>query len=244
MQIVTGVQILNISSGDTNNSIVAQVGDVISQDVESYTAQYIQQVGFVSLPPKAVPGVSGAECIMLRDVQRDMVIGSRDVATQANYGQLTYGETTIYGAGIDGTSQGRVMIKTDGSVTMYTTDDNTAAGNAVYIRVSPKGFEFKSPFGKLTCDESGWHMANNSGARLDLIGNPNPVTGSSATLTGGTVTINSPMIMLGTPVNTALPLPVVYGIVPATAPGIPILGAGVGAVVVAAAASTSVFVGI
>lgn len=245
--IIPSVNIMNVALGSENNSVLAQVGDVQNEDVEDYQCQWVQQSGFCSLPPNAVPNGTSSEGIMLKTSYNSYVFASRDFASQANYGQLAPGESCMYAAGPDGSAQARMMCKADGSVTMYTTDDNTINGNAIYIRVSPKGFEFKAPFGRMTFDSTGFHVANASGARMDLAGTAAPppldtVIGSSITFTAPSFNVNSGSIMLGP--QTGVNLPAVYGVVPVAAPGVPILGTGVGLVTVAAAASTSVFIGV
>lgn len=239
--LVTGLQILNITAGTHNNSMVAQVGDVISGNVESYTAQYVQQVGFCSIPPKAIPGISAADCILFKEVSRDFILATRDVASQANYGNLSYGETALYAAGANGTAQGRCILKGDGSVTLFTTDDNTATGNGVSLGITPTAFSFKAPWGKMTFDKTGLHISTISGASLDMIGVADPITGNAVTITTGNCTVNSGTINLG-PV-TGVNLPAAVSIIPAAVPGVPLLGAGVGAVVLNVVASTVVNIG-
>jgi len=61
-----------------------------------------------------------------------------------------------------------IRFKADGSICLFTTDDNTTNGRSVYLTISPTGLEFNFPFGKLTYDSNGFHCVTNSGARVDL----------------------------------------------------------------------------
>ena len=210
--IVPGLQILNATLAADNNSVEVQMGDVVSQETENYTAQWVQHTGFCSLPPNAVPNKSASEGIMLKRTDRDYVFASRDVASQANYGNLKAGEATVYACGPDGTGQARMMCKADGSVNLYTTDDNTAGGKGVYFQVSPQGFFMMAPWGKFVFDATGFHMKTASGASFDLgaLALPGPLSslGTFARITAATVTLDSAGIMLGPP---GVYFPAAYG---------------------------------
>ncbi len=65
---------------------------------------------------------------------------------------------------------GRIRVKADGSVTMYTSDSNAKDGSAIFLRVSPTGLEFCSPFGRFRFDRSGFHVATAGGGSLDMGG--------------------------------------------------------------------------
>ena len=237
---VLNKQVLNVFRGDQNNSIQVSLGDPLDENSESTGVQWIQHSGFASIPPKAVPGQSGCETVTIEGSQRDTVIASRDVASQGNYGKLTYGEFCMYSAGADGQSQGRVMGKGDGSVTLYTTDDNTAAGTAVYQRISPTAWEFVSPFGKMVFDESGWYVRTKNGGEIrimNVLNLANPLASSSVRISAGNVLIDSGTIFLG-PTTGGLYLGATYDPLPATSsPATPALP---GTVI----QSTSVFIGV
>lgn len=231
------------SPNQLNGSITLTLGYAESGEILSQRAELWGTPGIISvpaLPAQATNNIDSAQALFYNRNGQNVVFAVRDTRSQSNAGNINPGETCVFAT----VGQARAICKNDGSVTLMTTDNNAANGNNITLSISPTGFYFKSPFGKITFDATGFHVANNSGARIDLMGTSDPTTGSSVVITGGTTTISSSMIMLGTPINTALPLPVVYGVIPVTSPGIPITGSGVGEVVMAAAASTSVFVGI
>lgn len=136
---------------------------------------------------------------------------------------ITEGEVTL--AGMAG--QGRVRIKADGTVTLYTNDTNTDDGSAIFFRISTKGLEFCSPFGRFRFDASGFHIATAAGPSLDmggvdLSGVPGigALPGAVVNALSGYFTVTSPMftaeagmVRLGA---GALPVPVIYTPLPAT----------------------------
>jgi len=191
----------------------------------------------------------GGSCYHDRDTC-PTAIGSRDLRNQSFYGNLGPGETVLYAAGPQGTSQGRIILKADGSISIYTTNDNTSGGTAVYFRISPQGLQFISPDCVMSCDKTGFHVKTSQGAKLNLtnIGSiPGlPVSPTSAfSVQAGTVTLDSSMISLGpSAANGGLGyMNAVYGLLPAV-PLVPIIGEGIGVVAVNASTSTKVCIGI
>lgn len=146
-KIYTGLHILNVSLG-SKNTPSAQLGDVLAQPVaqngqelppgeaEIQNANWMQHVGFCSLPSNAIAGQSAAESMYFRDTNTDVVFASRDIRSNAIYGSLGAGETAIFGSGADGQSQGIIKIKNDGSLNLNTTNGNTSGGVALGITIS------------------------------------------------------------------------------------------------------------
>lgn len=97
------------------------------------------------------------------------VDGSRGYATLANdprtqtlLPQSQKGETFFHGP-----TGAFMRFKGDGSISLFTTDDNTTNGRSVALVVSPTGLVFNFPYGRLTFDSTGFHVLHNSGARID-----------------------------------------------------------------------------
>lgn len=134
MRIYVGEQVFAVSLNGQNIP-VAQIGDINSSYVEGTGANWFQHVGFCSLPAKAIGGTSAAECIYIRSTHTDSVIASRDIRSLSVYGAMKAGEVSIYGVGEQGTSQGIIQIKTDGSVLLSTKLGNVDGGNAVSINI-------------------------------------------------------------------------------------------------------------
>lgn len=188
-----GVDILNTEVAQKTGNITCQTGDVVNQDVESHGVEWIQHVGYASRPPNPDAGVAACQGVVICRGGRDTVIATQDARGQQLAGILKPGESCMYGAGADGLAQGRVICKQDGSVTMFTTSDNTANGKSVYFRVKPTAFEFVAPWGTLKFDDTGLHILHSSGASFDLggiYGLPAPLDQLSSYVKAQAATVN------------------------------------------------------
>ncbi len=121
------------------NTIMAQIGDATSGSSPE-PSEWWQHVGFASRPSN----VSGsgknsdaAQAIVINRSDYDIVIASRDTRFQDIYGALKPGETCIYATGADGKAQGRILLKADGSVNLFTKKGNTDSGKAMGIFIDP-----------------------------------------------------------------------------------------------------------
>lgn len=224
-------------------SITVNLGSAESGEMQSAEAEVWGSPGIISvpaLPDKTANNTDSAQCLYFSRNNQNIVFAVRDTRTMSRAGNITPGETCVYAPN----GKGRVLLKKNDAVTLVTED---ADGGNITFTISPTGMYFKSPFGKMTFDATGFHVANATGARIDLsaIGAPGPlasVIGSSCTIAASSVSINSGTINLGPSMGAFLPA--IYGVTPVVSPGIPVLGAGVGMVVVAACSSTHVNVGI
>jgi hypothetical protein len=158
-----GVDILNTVIDATTRTIVAQVGDVGAQKADSDAAEWWQHVGFLSRPPKPKAQQAAAQAVTFRAGDRDVCIASRDLRGQALAGSLGYGETCVYAPGSDGAGQARILLKSDGSITLYTTSDGTSSGQSVAVQVSQTGIRWVTPWGAMTLDSAGFQVALTSG---------------------------------------------------------------------------------
>ncbi len=201
-----GVDILKSTVDAVTNKILFQTGDVGGETTDTDNVESWQHVGFASRPSVPVAGKQAAQAVVIRRGDHDISIASQDLRGLETYGNLKDGETCVYAPGADGNSQGRVIIKADGSVSLYTTDSNTSAGNMVCLRISPTGgLEFTSQWGSMVFDQTGFHVRTQAGPRLDmggisLPGVPEAVTGAFAgyaKLTAPTVAIEGANTVLG-----------------------------------------------
>jgi hypothetical protein len=165
-----GLDILATTISQTTSKIVAQIGDAITQRVDSSAVEWWQHVGFASRPAKPSAGRAAAQCVALKTSDRDVAVASQDTRGLEIYGNLGHGEFCVYAAGEDGESQGRLIGKTDGSVTILTTDTNTADGETVALKLSPTALRFTAPWGDFVFDASGCHVKTRAGPRIDLGG--------------------------------------------------------------------------
>ena len=238
-QIIYGLQIFNVApntnaaaAGTTpNTSMIAQIGDIIHNTVESDQAQWVQHVGFCSLPSAAIPGTSAAEALTYRGEQRDFIFASRDIASQTLYGTMTPGETAIYASGNSGKAQARILLKTDSTINLYTTDNGVDGGAGVSLTIGPQGLAFSSSYASFSIDPTGMHFSHCSGASFDIGGMPGiPGISSFFNFSGGSFVANTSTVTLGASITglygpCAVPLPgMSFG------PLIPVIGVGMGAV--------------
>ncbi len=201
-----GVDILKTTVSAVTNKILAQTGDAVGQTTDADNVSWWQHVGFASRPPVPVPGKQAAQAVVIKRGDRDIAIASQDLRGLETYGNLADGETCVYAPGKDGNSQGRVILKDDGSVALYTTDTNAPGGNMVMLRISPQGgLEFTSQWGSMVFDQTGFHVRTQAGPRLDMggiaiPGVPSAVTGAFAgyaKLTAPTVACEGANVVLG-----------------------------------------------
>jgi hypothetical protein len=201
-----GAAILSDTIDSVTGTVLSQLGSITEEYVYSDSAETYQDIGFASRAAKVNKGNKAAECVAIKG-DRDIIIARRDVRGQQIYGNLKEGETCVFGGGIDGLAMGRVLMKQDGSVVLYTTDTNTEAGHAVYLKLSPDGLHFVAPWGTLTFDANGFHMITAAGPRIDLgglslstLGLPDSILSavtSYANISAGTISLKGNIINCG-----------------------------------------------
>ncbi len=165
-----GVDILNATRSEVTSSVMLQTGDALSGTVESDQVESWQHAGFCSIPANPVEGQSACQGLVRRRGDIDICTNTRDTRGQAIAGNLGPGETCVYAGGRDGNSQGRLLLKGDGSITLLTTDTNIAAGKVVAFRLSPTEMRFTAPWGSFVFDASGFHLKTKAGPRFDMGG--------------------------------------------------------------------------
>ncbi len=182
-----GIDLLKTSVDAVTGKILAQLGSVVGEITDSDNAEWWQHVGFASRPSKAVAGKSSAQAVVIKRSDHDICVASQDPRSLEMYGNISDGETCVYAAGEDGTSQGRILLKTDGSVSLFTTSTNLSSGDSVYARVAkgtnaatgaPDGFTWAAPWGTNKFDDTGFHTVHTSGAEFHLggiYGMPSPL---------------------------------------------------------------------
>lgn len=164
------LDVLRTSVSEKTGRIVAQVGNVVGRTVTSVNAYLMQQVGLASRPSKPQAGRASARGVVIQRGSYDVVIATEDDRGLELLGNLKDGETALYAAGETGTAQGRVLIKQDGSINIYTTHDNTKDGSSVYLRIAPDGFSWVAPWGTIKFDAMGFSVVHSSGATINLGG--------------------------------------------------------------------------
>lgn len=130
-----GLDILTTTVNASTKRILAQTGDVVADATETDGAEWWQHVGFASRPPKPQAGKQAAQAVVLKTSDRDVVIGSVDQRGLDLYGNLDHGESCLYAAGEDGEAQARILLKKDGSISLYTRKGNTKTGAGMIVQV-------------------------------------------------------------------------------------------------------------
>lgn len=192
-----GLGILNTVRDTVTNTILAMLGDEEGDVTESAAAEWWQHIGFASRPSKPEKGKGGPQAVCLVGGDRDACIASRDTRCNALYAALDYGEFCVYAPGEDGTGQGRIFGKKDGSVFLYTRQGNSPAGAGMTIGIDATQNRITllnaSGFGIIIDDAGVRITAGGSGAGLTL-GSTGAVTlaGTGQTqIDGATVLLGS-----------------------------------------------------
>lgn len=216
--------------GNSVNSLTVNLGVGYSGEIVTKNALLFQPTGVLALPlgPGSIDSsgnfvgsdVSKESAQAVAYVRNDqwIVLGTRDTRTQFTPGNLQPGETAVFATG----SPAQTIHKLDGSVTMMTiaASDNTSQ---VYLSVSPTALTFMAPWGRLVFDATGFHVATQSGAQLDLSGIAAPGLGSLSSfcnINAGIVSIPASAVNLGPPGPLGY-TQVVYSVAPGV-PGIPL----------------------
>jgi hypothetical protein len=224
-----GRDVMSATIDSVTGIVSAQFGDAVAGVAESSNCEVWQQWGYASLPSPPSAGQNGAQAIAIKRGVLDIIFGGRDARAGQIYGNLKAGEVCVFATGVDGNGQGRVLLKQDGSVTLFTTDSNTKSGNAVFFRVSPTdGLTFSSPWGSMRLGPNGFHL-DASGVALDMNniggmpGVPSAISGRFS-VKAGSVKLDAPSVKLGPSLNPLGYQPLAYGFAanPLTMPGVPI----------------------
>jgi phage gp45-like len=174
MNIINGFQIISTEINEANK-IICQTGFNEDGVVIDQVNELVQQQGIVSLPIKPEANTQVAPSAMtLDDGQRKYTIAVQDARGNSVISDLKAGEICLYAAGEDGNSQGNIKLRTDGSINLYTTSDNTNSGNPLTVAFTKDGFKITSNDIELDLDASGkTFKITTSSMELNLDGNSN-----------------------------------------------------------------------
>lgn len=155
--------------------------------------------GFVSVPD--APDANGTcQAYYYQDGNEKAVIARKDHRLDAKMGNLP---STPGTKGIINSSAGRFILKKDGSIMNYTTDDNTDNGRGIYVETTPTGIALVTPWCRVTIGPMGFHVLHTSGARIDLgsvggLPSPFDALASYARMEAGLVSVKGSAVSLGT----------------------------------------------
>ena len=232
-----GLDVMSSVLDAATNAITTVLGDSTSGSVDSKENEWMGcGPGFVSMAGPPSSGAPSCQVLAIRQGDKNIVVAAKDFRACDRYANLQPGETCMFAT----VGQARVLLKKDGSVTLYTTDDNTSGGNPMFLTLSPKkGLLFVAPFARVELSPSRFHMKHGSSDgsvtnfRIDAGGLATPSIlqglgiGSYFTVKSGTITLQG-LVNAGIgPIYSPVP----YGLAedPLTMPGTPIVPAGFGA---------------
>lgn len=190
--------------------VTAQIGDAKSGEVYDAGAVIFGSFGCLCVPPAPTPGQAGAEAIVVKTGDADIVIGGRDARSSYIAGLVTMGENCVYAPG----SQACALFKNDGSINLLTTHDNTRAGKNVYFSVHPtEGAHFEWPYGFQRFEKDGYSFFHSPTGASFTIGS---VSGNAlldglglnsyAALSAKFIRIDSSAISLGSDAGASEPV--------------------------------------
>lgn len=191
-----GMHILRSTVTGAKKTILLQLGNVAGEGVaEADGAESWQHDGFVSLPPTVDAGATASEAFSVQRGERNIVIASRDLRGQELAGSLAPGETCVYAAGADGTGQARILLKANGSISLYTTQTNQAGGPGMAVIIDPSSDSITMLNSKgygLVINADGVSVtAKKSGLKLASSGDATLVGTGQTQVDGGGVLIGS-----------------------------------------------------
>ncbi len=187
--IQVGFDVLTTTVDKTTKKITAQLGSVTGKTTDTDGAEWWQHYGFASRPPKPKSGKEAAQAVVVRMGDHDVVIASQDLRGLALYGNLDHGETAIYAAGEDGKGQARILLKKDGSVSMYTLQGNAEGGSSCTIQLLASGeINLASPLGGVSIKDGKITLLSAAGAGVEL-------SSSGVNLLGPTVMANGSVVL-------------------------------------------------
>jgi hypothetical protein len=166
-----GIDVLSSKIATKTRKILFQTGSVDGQgSTETDNVELWQHIGFISRPPKVSPGKIAAQAIVIRTGSNDIAIASQDLRGLELSGDLKEGETGIYAAGETGNGQARILLKADGSIHLYTRNENAKDGTGMTIQLDAQAgcIRLIDAFGNaLISGPEGWKMTS-GGAALTL----------------------------------------------------------------------------
>lgn len=192
------VHILWCEADKQTGAIIAHIGDNASGASIDDRAIMFGVSGVLSLPAPPTQETGAGEGIAVKTTSGDIIIATRDIRAGYLAGLIVPGETAVFATG----SQATELFKIDGSIRRFTTHDNTNNGRSIYDHIGPDGFEWVTPWGRMSWGENGFHIFHTSGASFDLgaiSGMPPPLDqlGTYCTITAAMMQMSCSVISHG-----------------------------------------------
>jgi hypothetical protein len=206
------VDVLSTSISSKTKKVLAQTG---SNNGPGQTCAdnvaWMQQVGICSRPANPEKGKQSARALVLCSGGHDAAIASEDERGLTIYGNLGPGETCLYAVGEDGTAQARILLKGDGSINIFTKEDNDSSGAGMGIFVNADGsINIASHNGAavmLTSDGDVRVFNASGGIQVKADGSIKLASGAKVEISGASITMGGPTalpVAIGPNVVTAV----------------------------------------
>ena len=209
-----GFDVMAATLDPATSAVMLQVGDSTNQLVDHDQCELWQPNGFASMPAAPTQGAASCQGIAIKHSDRDMCFALRDLRAASIYGNLKPGDTACYETG--SVTAISLWKAADKSVNHMTADPN---GNSIFRRLSPTEDRFWAPWGSQWHDQTGWHLRDRSGVKVDAMGLGMPQALSSLgfnsvfTVSADVIHLDAAMLSLGrntggtaSPVVQAVPL--------------------------------------
>jgi hypothetical protein len=167
---------------------------------------------FIQIPPRLSRVLVGSPEGMGK-VPGGSVIILADNANPAVIGNLVDGEAGVVAA----LGVARVLLKKNGTIVLYTSDNNTITGNDVFLKMGPSTLTFISPWCTIECSPNGYFVKHGSGAQIRMgaiNGLPAPlnVLASYAKLKAATCKVDGSSVLLGPDAPGQMFFPSIYSV--------------------------------
>ncbi len=177
------------------NALMYSVGNLADKEA-AFEAEYWGTPGIACRPAKANPDAASgtAQALSVNSSGNNIILAMRDLRTNEMFGQLGEGETAVYCS-----HQGRMLLKDDGSINLFTTEGNVNGGPSMGVFIASDGSikAVSSKGSAMIIDEDGAKMFSAAGA----VQVTDSVTKISNT---AKVAISAPSIVIGGPASTAI----------------------------------------
>lgn len=185
----------NINNG--NSQVTVQIGDKASGKGFGASVPVWGIEGFLGCPND--PDDNGAAmALVFVDGNTQRVVASRDNRFTKLAGNMKAGDRMIVTNGA-----ARFVLKQTGAVALITSTDGTDAGQTIYERVHPGGWEVVTPWGTISLGPLGFHLRLANGPRIDMGGiggvpPPLDMIENYATISAGMVHVEGSAVSIGT----------------------------------------------
>jgi|SRR6185312_10070947 len=146
-----GKDVLYAAINKVTGVVEVQLGDSVEGTADSDKAELWYPPGFVAIPAPPTKGQASCQAIAFQRGDHDAIVATRDTRNSSIYGKLKAGETCVFAS----IGQARTIYKADGSITHYTTADNSPGGVQHSVTLSPDGWKVVTQFGSITLDAAG-----------------------------------------------------------------------------------------